>query len=55
MQDRSARLQLLYAMFERNLKRELTPEERRLLALSDAYCGDDQQAEPDEGLAKSAS
>lgn len=28
-------------MFELNLKRHLTPEERRLLALSDAYCGEE--------------
>ena len=38
MDDRTDRLQLLYALFERELKRELTPEERRLLALSDSFC-----------------
>ncbi len=38
MDDRSERLKLLFAMFEQNLKRELTPEERRLLALSDQFC-----------------
>lgn len=52
--DRSERLKLLYAMFELNLKRELTSEERRLLSLADAYTGGD-DAEPGDALAESAS
>jgi hypothetical protein len=46
----SNRLELLFAMFELNLKRELTPEERRLLALSAPFCNPD-EAEQDDGLA----
>jgi hypothetical protein len=51
MPDRSARLKLLYAMFELNLKRELTPEERRLLALSEPFCGEDRGADEDDNRA----
>ena len=50
LMDRSVRLKLLYAMFELNLKRELTPEERRLLALSAPFCNPD-EAEQDDDLA----
>ncbi len=45
--DRSERVQLLYAMFELNLKRELTREEKRLLALSAPFCDEDEQLELD--------
>ncbi len=45
--DRSERVQLLYAMFEQNLKRELTREEKRLLALSAPFCDEDEQLELD--------
>jgi hypothetical protein len=49
-EDRSDRLKLLFAMFELNLKRELTREERHLLTLADAYSGDDDSSLGD-GLA----
>ncbi len=47
--DRADRQKELFAMFERYLKRELTREERRLLALSEALLEDD-----DSGLAAAA-
>ncbi len=51
MQHRSEEcLKLLFSMFELNLKRELTAEERRLLALSAPFCNPE-EAEPDDGLA----
>ncbi len=43
--DRNDRLKQLFAMLELNLKRELTHEERRLLALSD-YCFDEEERGP---------
>lgn len=46
MDRRAHRLQDLFAMFERYLKRQLTGEERRLLALTDSFFEDD-----DPGLA----
>ena len=45
LKDRTDRLKLLFTMFELNLKRELTREERRLLALADAFCGDEEPGE----------
>lgn len=53
VEDRSDRLRLLFAMFELNLKRALTPEERRLLALSDPFCRDEEESD-DQGLAKAS-
>ncbi len=47
--DRAERLKDLVKMFELYLKRELTGEERRLLALSEALLEDD-----DPGLAAAA-
>ncbi len=44
--DRADRLKDLFRMFELCLKRELTQEERRLLALTQAFFEDD-----DPGLA----
>ncbi len=56
MQNRSeARLRLLYAMFELNLKRELTPEERRLLALSEPFCHAEEAVQDDDLAAASNS
>ncbi len=41
--DRPQRLQDLYRMFERHLKRELTLDEKRLLALSAQFCDEEEQ------------
>jgi hypothetical protein len=52
LKDRTDRLKLLFAMFELNLKRELTREERHMLSLSDLYLGDpDPAAGDDEDIA----
>ncbi len=49
MDDRPERLQQLFALFEQNLKRELTGEERRLLALASLYLEDGDAAGPAAG------